>query len=162
MKDKKSIFIFATILIILIVLLASLSNKDPEDAKSKIIDKKATVESIKYDKKKINIYFFWGNGCPHCEEEYEFWDSILDEYSSKINHIYGMEVWYNKKNAKNLKVFAKKMGEDIEGVPYTVIGNKSFVGFNSMIKRQMKNQIDTEYENKGKNDIYKKIEAEND
>ena len=26
----------------------------------------AKLEDIVYDENKVNIYFFWGNGCPHC------------------------------------------------------------------------------------------------
>ena len=32
----------------------------------------ATLENVKYDENKINIYFFWGNGCPHCEDAFRF------------------------------------------------------------------------------------------
>jgi len=31
-------------------------------------------------KEKINIYFFHGNGCPHCEDATKFFDSIKEKY----------------------------------------------------------------------------------
>lgn len=164
MKNKKIIFIGTTLLLIIIVIVLSLSTNDSKalKEKNKIINKKATVESIKFDDKKINIYFFWGDGCPHCEEEYEFWDSIIDDYKNKINHIYGLEVWNNKENAKNMKEFAKFKGDEIKGVPYTIIGDKTFVGFDKSMKKQMKKKINEMYKNSNSYDIYKEMKNKNE
>ncbi|MEE3343347.1 MAG: hypothetical protein VZS44_04575 [Bacilli bacterium] len=161
MNNKKIIFICITIVLIIAVIFLSLSNNNTNKNQSnQIINKKATIKSIKFDDKKINIYFFWGDGCPHCEEEYEFWDSIIKEYKDKINCIYGMEVWKNKKNAKSLKEFADFKKEKVKGVPYTIIGDKTFIGFDKSMKKQMKKKIDELYEAGNNYDIYKEITKE--
>ena len=161
MKNKKIIFIGITILLIIIVTsLSLLLNDTKAEGKNSIINKKATVETIKFKEKKINVYFFWGDGCPHCEEEYEFWDSIIDDYKDKINHIYGLEVWNNKKNANNMKEFAKYKGDEIKGVPYTIIGEKSFIGFDKSKKKIIKKAIDEAYNNNSY-DVYKEMKKEN-
>ena len=41
----------------------------------------------------INIYFFWGNGCPHCEKEKIFLEKIKNKYSNVV--VYDFEVWKN-------------------------------------------------------------------
>ena len=164
MKNKKIIFISITTLLIMIIVLLSFYLNDNKTIKNnnRIINKKATIQNIKFDDKKINIYFFWGDGCPHCEEEYEFWYSIIDEYKNKINKIYGLEVWNNKKNARNMKKFAKFKGEDIKGVPYTIIGEYTFVGFDKSKKKVIKKAIDETYKNSNSYDIYKEMTKDNE
>lgn len=162
MKNKKIIFTIITILLIIIVIALSFGTNDNNQKNEKnIINKKATVENIKFKDKKINIYFFWGDGCPHCEEEYEFWDSIIDKYKNKINKIYGLEVWNNKKNANNMKKFAKFKGDEIKGVPYTIIGEKTFVGFEKSKKKAMIEAIEEAYKNGNTYDIYREMTKEN-
>ncbi|MFA6272684.1 MAG: hypothetical protein WC693_06380, partial [Patescibacteria group bacterium] len=49
----------------------------------------------------INIYFFWGNGCPHCAEEEPFLEQLKAKYPNI--EIRDFEVWYNKDNQKLLQ-----------------------------------------------------------
>lgn len=119
-----------------------------EDVKKDLkIDTK--LENISYDENKVNIYMFWGNGCPHCEEQLEFLESIETEYGDYFN-LNLFEVWENEKNRQLLQEFASAMGDEVSGVPYTIIGNRSFEGFNEknqeeflqIIKEQHKNSFD--------------------
>jgi len=32
------------------------------------------------DEKPVEIYFFWGEGCPYCAQESEFLDKMEDKY----------------------------------------------------------------------------------
>lgn len=164
MNKKKIIFMGITVLLVVVVVILSFfvgdTKADGDD--SLVINKKAVVADIKFDTKKVNIYFFWGDGCPHCEEEYEFWDSIMDEYKDKINHIYGLEVWKNKKNAESLKEFAKFIGDEVKGVPYTIIGDKTFVGFDKSMKKQMMKKIDEVYDSDNSYDVYKEMTKNNE
>lgn len=91
-------------------------------------DIEVKLDGVSYSEDKVNIYFFWGNGCSHCQREHKFFDSIKEEYGKYYN-LHTFEVWYSEENEKILKQFAAKMGDKVEGVPYTIIGNKSFVGF---------------------------------
>lgn len=77
---------------------------------------------------KVNVYFFWGDGCPHCAKETRFFEEIKAEYGDKFN-LYALETWSNEENADLMKTIAKELGDDGKGVPYTVIGDKSFRGF---------------------------------
>ncbi len=86
------------------------------------------LSSIKKEQGKVNVYIFWGNGCPHCTEAHNFFDSIGEEYSEYFN-IYGFEVWYNSDNKSLFKKFAAAMNDETSGVPYIIIGNKSFKGY---------------------------------
>ena len=104
------------------------------------------LDNVSYSKDKINIYFFWGNGCSHCQREHNFFDSIEEEYGKYYN-LHTFEVWYSEDNEEILKQFAGKMGDKIEGVPYTIIGNKSFVGFDENKKDDFIEAITSQYKN---------------
>jgi thiol-disulfide isomerase/thioredoxin len=76
---------------------------------------------------KVNLYFFRGEGCPHCAKE----EIALKELEIKYPNlkIYSYEVWYNQKNQKLLTQVGKLLKADVKGVPFTVIGNNSISGF---------------------------------
>lgn len=105
-----------------------------------------TLDNITYDTDKVNIYFFYGDGCPHCKKEHEFFDGIKEKYGKYYN-LHDFEVWYNEENANILEAFAFRMGDNVNGIPYTIIGSKTFIGFNDEIKNQMLNTIITEHKN---------------
>lgn len=106
----------------------------------------AKLQDITYDANKINIYFFWGNGCPHCEAEHAFFDSIEEQYGKYYN-LHTFEVWYNQENADLLNKLASKMNQTVDGVPFTIIGDKVFSGFTSAYKQDMINAIKNQYKN---------------
>lgn len=105
-----------------------------------------TLEDVVKEDNKVNIYFFWGNGCPHCEKEFEFFESIKEKYGEYYN-LYTFETWYNEENAKMLSTFAKSMGDNVKGVPYTIIGNESFEGFSENSKSEFISAIENQYKN---------------
>lgn len=100
---------------------------------------------------KVNLYLFWGDGCPHCAEEKKFLKSIENEYGDLFN-IYEFEVWHNEENEKIMKEFGMAMEDTLTGVPYTIIGKESIKGFNDSKKEQILNAIINE--SKSNYDIY--------
>lgn len=75
-----------------------------------------------------NIYLFYGDGCPHCSALEKYLDK---EYKSdKELHIYKYEVWNNKENQTIWKEVQKIMKKDAQGVPYFIIGDKLYQGYN--------------------------------
>ncbi|HBM45807.1 MAG: hypothetical protein UT05_C0002G0035 [Parcubacteria group bacterium GW2011_GWF2_38_76] len=75
----------------------------------------------------VNVYFFWGNGCPHCANEKPFLDKI--EKENEYVHINRYEVWENKENLDLLINIGKELGVNVSGVPLTLVGDESFVGY---------------------------------
>lgn len=73
------------------------------------------------------IYFFWGDGCPHCKAEEKFFVELQKDYP-KIE-IARFEVWYNARNRDIMTRAAEALKANVSGVPFTVIGEKSFIGF---------------------------------
>ncbi len=107
---------------------------------------KIKLDNVVRDNNKVNIYFFWGQGCPHCEEETKFFNSIEKKYGEYYN-LYKFEVWYNEENAKLLNAFATSMGDEANGVPYTIIGNNTYKGFDNSSKRKFKKAIKEQHNN---------------
>lgn len=101
------------------------------------------LEDVVRENNKINIYFFWGKGCPHCEEEFAFFESIKEKYGDYYN-LYTYETWYDEYNKKLLYTFAKNMEDKVTGVPYTIIGEKTFSGFSEKYKEDFIKAIESQ------------------
>lgn len=94
--------------------------------------------------KEVNVYFFHGTGCPHCEEAQEWFDSIEKEHGDKFK-IVSYEVWYNEENNNLMSAVAEARGETADGVPYIVVGNQSWSGFDESYAKTILEKIDSEY-----------------
>jgi len=76
---------------------------------------------------KVNLYFFWANGCPHCSDEKPFLEKLEQKYSGLTVHSF--EVTGNKENVDLLKKVGKELNADVSGVPFTVVGDHYFAGW---------------------------------
>lgn len=153
MKNK-IIVLITVILSISIVVLISNNMKDNDEIK--LTD--MTEENISYSKEKINIYLFYGEGCPHCEELKNYLNS-LDNKEKSYFDIYTFEVWNNSTNQQFMKESAKSLNKEVSGVPFLIIGNKTFEGYSESMNIKIKKAIETEYKLNGKNDYYKKYKS---
>ncbi|MCK5060007.1 MAG: hypothetical protein KAR00_02595 [Candidatus Pacebacteria bacterium] len=79
----------------------------------------------------VNIYFFYGENCPHCEKEEIFLETLKENYPRITVHDY--EVYYNEENIDLLKQAARILQTNVNGVPFTVIGDMVFAGFSETI-----------------------------
>jgi len=87
----------------------------------------------------VKIYFFWGNGCPHCEREKEFLSGLKKQHPDLIIESY--EVWQNRANAIFFTRMTEHAGIRSTGVPVTFIGNKVIVGFSEQEKTAISSAI---------------------
>lgn len=107
------------------------------------INVESLLKNVKREKGKVNIYFFYGDGCPHCELEHEVFAEIKDEYGKYYN-LYEFEIWYNNDNRTLAHLFAKSMNIELTGIPFTVIGEQYMTGFGSESKRTLIEKIKEE------------------
>jgi thiol-disulfide isomerase/thioredoxin len=77
---------------------------------------------------KQKLYFFYGDGCPHCAEEEIFLDKLEKDYGDKLE-ILRYEVWYNKDNSDLLAEMTEKINYNVTGVPVTIVGEEAITGF---------------------------------
>ena len=104
--------------------------------------------NAKSNDKKVTIYFFHGNGCPHCAEEEEFFNKLKKEYNIKI---VDYEVWYNDENAEAMQRVKDRMGIKDQGVPLTIIGTHYIVGYSDSKGNEIKRTIAYYQKNKLEN-----------
>lgn len=145
--------------LLLIIPTSTLAlSKDYNDYVGKYYD-------IKNDDK-VNIYLFYSKICPHCQKEEKYFETLKEKYQDKIN-IYTYEVTENKTNNEIMKSLKKELKENNQGVPFTIIGSKTFLGYDESFNERIENTIDS-YLNKNTttDNIYTipilgKVEAKN-
>jgi len=91
---------------------------------------------------KVDLYFFYGDGCPHCAKEEILLDRI--ERENKDVEIHRYEIWGDKDNAKFLSELSKEFGWNVQGVPFTIVGNQTISGYlnDETTGKQILNAID--------------------
>lgn len=82
-----------------------------------------------FAQKKVEIYFFWGQGCPHCAQEKPFLEKMKEKYPHLV--VKDFEVYYSKENQELFQKVAQAYNTQAEGVPTTFIGKEFVVGFGS-------------------------------
>jgi glutaredoxin len=75
----------------------------------------------------VDLYLFWGDGCPHCAKEKAFLAKILPNYPSAKLNTY--EIYHSQANVDLMQQAADKLNVDAGGVPFLIIGDKDFVGY---------------------------------
>ena len=85
-----------------------------------------------FAKDQQTIYFFYGEGCPHCTVVKDFLkaENLLEKYPIESREIYS-----NRENAVLFNVLLDNLGIPVSdrGVPTMVIGDKVFVGDKQII-----------------------------
>jgi len=76
---------------------------------------------------KVNIYFFYGQGCPHCGKETDFLDKLEEERDDI--EIFRYEIYNNSSNANLLKKVGQSLEADVRGVPVCFIEDEYVGGF---------------------------------
>jgi thiol-disulfide isomerase/thioredoxin len=87
----------------------------------------SNVEAQNINESEVNIYFFWGEGCPHCEKEKIFLEKLEEKYS-QIN-IYDFDITQSVRGRQIMSEMGEKLNTHISGVPFTVIGEQYFIGW---------------------------------
>lgn len=95
--------------------------------------------------KEVNLYLFYGDGCPHCEKEKEYLEKLVDDYP--FLNVIKYETWYNEENSKLLTRVKSNLNVNNSYVPFTVIGNLGLTGFNDNTKMQIESKIKYCYKN---------------
>ena len=101
----------------------------------------STPEQSSVDRESLIIYFFWGQGCPHCVKEKSFLEKMKAKYQGL--QIRDYEVWYNRENALFLEKMAKAYGLKAIGVPVTFVDSEAFVGFTDQSRGHLEDAINS-------------------
>lgn len=138
----KRIKLFLAIIMCLFAMpLAVLADEGSDDN----VEVTSGETEVQEEDNRVKIYFFRGEGCPHCADAEEFFNSIEEEYGQYYK-ILDYETWYNSDNAALLQKVGEARNEEISGVPYILIGDKSWSGYDDSFADDIKDTIKSEYE----------------
>jgi thiol-disulfide isomerase/thioredoxin len=98
------------------------------------------VSSSQPVKKRFIVYFFWGEGCPHCADEKPFLAGLQQHYPGMDIRSY--EVWHDKQNAALLANMSRAYNNSISGVPMTFVDRNVFVGFTEQTGRLIASAVE--------------------
>ncbi len=163
MKNKSIIISLIVILCIVSVIgYFSYNNykEKKELASIEVIIKNPSLEEVKktndlINNRKISIYLFYGDGCPHCEDLLNHLESIKDEYG-KYFTVYAFEVWKNNENGELMDKFAEEFDGEVgsRSVPYYIIGDEVMSGYIPSMSTKVEKKILDKYNERKKIDNY--------
>lgn len=131
---KKYFFYFLFLVMIMIPARGQALSSDYVDVVAEIVETQTSDD-------KLNIYFFYGNGCPHCAQEEKFFRQLKKKYDGKIE-LYTFETWDNMDNQKKLFKVKETLNQPKNiSVPFTVIGNKFFSGYSGNAGKRIEQQV---------------------
>lgn len=89
----------------------------------------------------VVLTLFWSEGCPYCAAEREFLADLVDEYPALVVREY--EISSSRANRELFIATAADYGIDARAVPTTFLGERSWVGFDGSVARQIVAAVDT-------------------
>lgn len=108
------------------------------------------------EKEPIKVHIFRGDGCQFCAAALNFFESIEDEYGSYFDLV-EHEVWSNQDNAALMTDVAAYFDDKVEGIPYIIIGEKTFQGYAESYDEDIKAAIKESYDSGNFEDIVEQI-----
>jgi cytochrome c biogenesis protein CcdA/thiol-disulfide isomerase/thioredoxin len=87
----------------------------------------------------VPIYFFWGDGCPHCATEKPFLEELASRYPEV--EIRSYEVWFDQEARQVFLDMTDSLGFEPSGVPVTIIGNRHWTGFHESIQAEIESYV---------------------
>jgi len=95
------------------------------------------------DNGSVVLYFFWGDGCPHCATA----KPVLVELNNKYPElaIRSYEVWYVESNRALYTQMADKYGvpQNGRGVPLFLLGDTYWIGWSDSIQEEITAKIES-------------------
>lgn len=99
----------------------------------------ARAEAQVAAQKRAVIYFFWGDGCPHCAAAKPFLQSLSEQYPGVEVRAY--EVWYKEDNRTLFSKMAAAYGFEPQAVPTIFLGEQHWVGYAEPIAREIETAV---------------------
>ncbi len=105
------------------------------------------LSNYKETNDQITIYMFRGEHCGHCQNFLKFLNDSVEEYGTYFKLV-SYEVWQNENNAALASEVASHFGLKLSGVPFIVIGEKTYQGYTEKYNEEILSTIKNYYENK--------------
>ncbi len=89
--------------------------------------------------RKVVMYFFWGEGCPHCVHEKSFLEGLRTKYPDLVIKDY--EVWHDVANKEIYQKMSAAYGLTSGSVPATFIDIKSWIGYSEERAKEIEEAV---------------------
>ena len=133
---------FLKVLIVAMVLLMPLTFVSAKKAKTT-----TTTEEVVANGTPVKLYVFYGSTCSHCADLHTYLSELTtDKEYNYMFEVVDYEVWHSQENSELMEAVAKSRGDSGSGVPYIIIGNKSWEGFKNDYGPEMLDEIKSVYE----------------
>lgn len=161
---KIKLFLLMIITITLLLPITSFA----KDRKYVTMDFKETLaaENIELANKdyeenddQITIYMFRGNNCSICQNFLSYLNSISTSHG-KYFKLVSYEIWSNEHNELLFEEVADFFGKQAKGVPFIVIGDKFFDGYDEIYNEDILNAIVEQYNKEDRYDVFEEMEKE--
>lgn len=96
--------------------------------------------SVAAKEQKIEVLFFWGVGCPHCEIQKPYMEELARQYPGV--EVWSFEVFRDMTHRPLLDEVMEKHGITSLSVPITVIGDRHWIGFREERYPEMKEEVE--------------------
>lgn len=159
MKKRFKLLVILLALFILPISVLAKTNYNSQNLKE-ILASEGIEEAYKdysENDKQVTIYMFRGSGCQYCRAFLNYLNSITEQYG-KYFKVVGYEVWNDEKNAKLMESVGKFLEQEARGVPYIIIGEDVYAGYNEAYNDAIVSSIMNEYD-KDAEDRYDVFEA---
>ncbi|MFP4512280.1 MAG: thioredoxin [Acidimicrobiales bacterium] len=83
----------------------------------------------------VVIDVYWGDGCPFCRDAIEHLTAFAA--AEEGVELRTFEVWFDAANRARMERAADELGVRADAVPFIVVGNQSWTGFNGAIGRSI-------------------------
>ena len=102
-----------------------------------LIPQQATVSA---QENEVNIYLFWGEGCPHCAAAKPFLEELAAE-NPQI-HFFDFEVYNHAENVELFLAFGEAYSFEPQYVPTIFVGNRYWEGYSEAIGQEIQAYLD--------------------
>jgi len=87
----------------------------------------------------VEIYYFYGKGCPHCAQMKPFLEGLAEEKPILLKEF---EVYFDQENLAFFEEVSKAYGTEISGVPTTFLDDKVIVGYSPALETSLLQEIE--------------------
>lgn len=120
-----------------------------------VMNVKAVTFPKETNHEKIVIYFFRGEGCGYCHNALNYFNEIDQKYDKYVT--FKVLETFNNANNNALMKYLKEKDNYQDGVPFFVIADQGFLGFNNEQGESILAYALEEYQNKDYQDSVKSL-----
>ena len=117
------------------------------------------LDNYSENDKQITIYLFRGKGCQFCRKFLNYVnDTLISKYGSMFK-IVSFEVYNDADNSALMDTVGDFFGDNDSnfGIPYIIIGDKTFVGYAEDMNTSIESAITSLYNSSDRYDVFEEI-----